>query len=163
MATTVILAVKSLNQLSFIFFVMYTAQRISYFIYSTHYVTWLDNFEMLCNFTRKEENLGMSNLRKRTFYLGIICILRNFNYSTRYSISAYTSNGVLLDGLIDETIISAVTYQLHLHKSIQDPEEAKALLDDQVGNLFWFYTVFSIKSLVWNLLLITCWNKISIT
>ena len=106
------------KQLSFIFFVMYTAQRISYFIYSTHYVTWLDNFEMLCNFTRKEENLGMSNLRKRTFYLGIICILRNFNYSTRYSISAYTSNGVFLDGLIDETIISAVTYQLHLHKSI---------------------------------------------
>ena len=104
--------------LSFIFFVMYTAQRISYFMYSTHHVTWLDNFEMLCNFTRKEENLGMSNLRKRMFYLGIIYILRNFNYSTRYSISAYTSNGVLLDGLIDETIISAVTYQLHLHKSI---------------------------------------------
>ena len=47
-----------------------------------------------------------------------IYILRNFNYSTQYSISAYTSNGVLLDGLIDETIISAVTYQLHLHKSI---------------------------------------------
>ena len=105
----------------------------------------------------------MSNLRKRMFYLGIIYILRNFNYSTRYSISAYTSNGVLLDGLIDETIISAVTYQLHLHKSIQDPEEAKALLDDQVGNIFWFYTVFLIKGLVWNLLLITCWNKINIT
>ena len=99
-------------------YVMYTAQRISYFMYSTHYVTWLDNFEMLCNFTRKEENLGMSYLRKRTFYSGIIYILRNFNCSTRYSISAYTSNGVLLDGLIDETIISAVTYQLHLHKSI---------------------------------------------
>ena len=36
-------------------YVMYTAQRISYFMYSTHYVTWLDNFEMLCNFTRKQE------------------------------------------------------------------------------------------------------------
>ena len=163
MATTVILAVKSLNQLSFIFFLMYTAQRISYFMYSTHYVTWLDNFEMLCNFTRKEENLGMSNLRKQTCFSGIIYILRNFNYSIRYSISAYTSNGVLRDGLIDKTIISAVRYQLHLHKSIQDPEEAMALLDDQVGNIFWFYTVFSIKDLVWNLLLITCWNKINIT
>ena len=36
-------------------YVMYTAQRISNFMYSTHYVTWLDNFEMLCNFTRKQE------------------------------------------------------------------------------------------------------------
>ena len=49
---------------------MYTAQRISYFMYSTHYVTWLDNFEMLCNFTRKQANLGMSNLMKQMLYLG---------------------------------------------------------------------------------------------
>ena len=47
-----------------------------------------------------------------------------------------TSNGVLQDGLIDKTIIWAVTYQLYLHKFIQDAEEAKALLDDQIGNLF---------------------------
>ena len=58
---------------------MYTAQHISYSMYSTHYVTWLDNFEMLCNFTRKQANLGMSNLMKQMLYLGIIYRLRNFS------------------------------------------------------------------------------------
>ena len=99
---------------------MYTAQRISYFMYSIHYVTWLDNFEMLCNFTRKEENLGMSNLRNQMFYLGIIYIFSAISTTVHniLLVPIYTSNGVLLDGLIDETIISAVTYQLHLYKSI---------------------------------------------